>query len=616
MRRSADNTLIARVRLPGTSALRRCALAVFMAAAIPASDAVAQESGVELQFETTILELGESIGGQLVCTNTGEPQAPRYTAVPGLELQLVRATPSQSSFTSIVNGRMTQRTSFTFPMRLTGVREGTYTLGPVTVEADGATYQTETVTITVRDTQDSSRDDGDRLAFVRVSAEPTSVYVTESIQASITIGIRKVYLNGRKVDYDVRKIDTSGSDLSVFGDRFDVSEAALSDSRGVRHEYLVYRQTQDLRAENVGEVQVGPVFLKLKYPTEFRRGFFSRLEPSRTKRVIARSDAVSVEVKGPPAEGRPDDFTGAIGRYTMRAGIKPNRIEHGRPVTLTIGIQGRPIEGIAGPDLTKQAELASRFDYAGDELAGDVERDGLKVFRRAIFAKQQGEQTVPPISWSYFDPRSERYVTLTTEPLPLTVDPPAAGTASTLPFEDDMANGEAGLTLLHGGISPNYVDPGEVLVSQSFVFTGPAAATTLALPPLLYCIAAVAARHRRKVRGDVSFARRRKALRVGRRLVAEAMRPEDRGRQLEDLAKALTVYLAHRFDLPPGELTPQEVRELLVSNGQDQATAGEVADFLGTCDALRYAPGAAGRTTPTEMAAKVGGWMKQIERGA
>ncbi len=619
MGRSIDRASTPGTRPRAANALGRVFIPALIAASLPVSVASAQVVGVELRFETQVLELGETIGGQLVCTNTGEPRTPRYSVPPGLDLQFVRPTPSPSSFTSIINGRRTQRTTYTYSMRLTGLKEGTYTLGPMIVEASTATYQTAPVRITVRDTQDSTEPEGDKLAFVRVSAEPASLYVTEAFQATLTFGIRKIYINGRKIDYDdqlLQTIDANGSEFSVFGYRFNASEASLVDSTGARHEYMVYRQTQDVKAEEIGQVRVGPIFLKVNYPTAFRRGFFGRLEPSRTQRVTARADAAIVKVKGPPAQLRPDDFAGAIGRYTMRASVKPTRVEQGRPVTLAIAIGGRPIEGVAGPDLNQQAELASRFDYAGDELTGDVERDGLKVFRRAIFPKQQGEQTVPPISWSYFDPRSEQYVTLTSDPLPLTVDPPAAGTTPTQSFEEDTMARGAGLTLLHGGISPNYVDPEKALVSQSFVLTGPTAAATLALPPVLYCLVALAARYRSRLKGDVAFARKRRALHEGRRLAARAMRDGDPGRQMHGLSEAITTYVAHRFDLPPGELTPRDVRELLVSSGQSEATVDEIADFLVACDALRYAPGAAGQMSPAKAAAKVRGWMNRIERGA
>ncbi|MCH7595183.1 MAG: BatD family protein [Planctomycetes bacterium] len=590
-----------------------------IAAVLMTASASAQQSGVVLVLEAHVLEVGESVDGKIVCTNTGRPSAPRISAPAGLELRVVNPIPSQSSMISIVNGRRTRRETFTYTLRLTATKPGTYVIDPIVVEAGGANYQTNAMRITVRASASASKPDGDRLVFVHVQVEPTSVYVTESIQASLTIGIRKIYINGEVVEYDnlLRSVDSRGSNLSVFGKRFDARETFLLDSQGRRHRYILYRISTEIRTEQVGELLVGPIFLRVNYPLSLRRSFWGRgYEPDRTKRVTARADAVRVDVKGAPEDGRPDDFTGAIGRYALVVSAKPTRVVQGRPVTLTVEIRGTPVEGIAGPDLTRQAELVSRFDFTTDELTGDVERNNVKVFRRAIFPKQQGEQTIPTLSWSYFDPTLERYTTLTSKPIALTVDPPAAGSLATVTFQDSTGDAEdEGLTILRGGIAPSYIDPEAVLATQSFEPTRVQTVATLTLPPLLCLIINLTSRHRSRLRADMGFARRRKALRAGRTQLTRALGQKDTALQMQGIADALTLYLSHRFDLPPGEFTPVEVRNLLTARGVDAETAASMSTFLADCDAIRFAPSAPGTCSPKQAAGSVRGWMAMIERG-
>lgn len=359
---------------------------------------------------------------------------------------------------------------------------------------------------------------------------------------------------------------------------------------------------------------VGPVFLKVNYPISLRRGFFGGMEIARSRKETARADAIMVDVKGPPEQGRPADFTGAIGQFTMQVEVKPARIEQGRPVTLSMAIQGAPLEGLAGPDLTMQAELASRFDFATDELTGDIE-NRAKVFRRAIFPKQHGEQTVPPIAWSYFDPRSERYVNLTSKPIPLVVDPASPGSVAMSPgeIESSERNGTA-LKVVHGGISPNYVDPELVLADSSLGFSTTATVVALALPPLLYLSMTLNVRHRSRLKVDVRYARRRRARHHAQRLIDRALRDDDPARQLNALSYAMTSYLSDRFCLPPGALTPHEVQSLLATSGTDIATAYQIAAFLENCDAARYAPGAMETFSPSQAASNVRDWIARIER--
>lgn len=578
--------------------------------------AAAQDAGVELRVASTVLEVGEAVDVQLVCTNTGQPEMPQLTVPQGLDLQITNPIPAQFSQMSIVNGRRSQKSTYTYSARLTARKEGTYTLGPFTVVGESSTYQTAPVRVTVQNKQAVSQPEQDHFVFVRMSVEPRSLYVTESFTATLVIGIRKVEIDGRVVDMEnlLQTVDAGSSELSIFGTRFSSSELTLTDSAGQRHTYVLFKSTRDVRAEEVGPMPVGPVFLKVNYPTSLRRGFFGGMEVARSRKETARAEAIVVDVKGPPEEGRSADFTGAIGQFTMQVEAKPTRVEQGRPVTLSIAIQGAPLEGLAGPDLSNQAELASRFDFAVDELTGDIE-NRAKVFRRAIFPKRHGEQTVPPISWSYFDPRAERYVSLMSKPIAIVVDPAAPGSVAMLPGEVDASerNG-AKLKIVHGGISPNYVDPELVLADASVGFSTHVTIAALALPPLLCLTMTLTVRHRSRLKGDIRYARRRRARRHAQALIDRALRNGNPAQQLSALSQALTSYLADRFCLPPGALTPAEVRTLLTTSGADAATSEQIARFLENCDASRYAPGAIGTPSSSQAATNVREWIERIER--
>jgi len=575
--------------------------------------AAAQMPQVELRVDTRKLEVDEAADAELICTNTGVPGVPRTTVPDGLDLRLLNETPFSSSQISIINGRRSEKTEYRYQLQLIALKEGVYQLGPISVEADGRTYETKLVTIIV-----SKRDDmgqrGDRDMFVEIEVAPKSLYVTESYTATLTIGIRKVEIDGRVYDLNLLgQIDGRGSQLSVFGGRFSSTETTLTDSAGQRHRYVLYREIKQIRAEDVGETAVGPVFLRMEYPTALRRGWFSSLEVSRSRKATARAPAVSVEVKGPPEEDRPAGFTGAIGRYTMDVSARPLRVEQNQPITLAIAIRGEPVSGIAGPDLSRNAELASRFEFARDELVGELEADA-KVFRRAVFPKQPGEQTVPPIRWSYFNPRTEEYVTLTSEPINVTVDPPTARTTTiAVATERQNAPEETTLTLLTGGISPNHVDPALVLASQSFVLTK-SWLTALVLPPIACLMVVLTARHHRRVRTDRRYARRRHAQRQADSLVKTAIREKEHAQQLAGLGRAVTRYISDRFDLPPGPLTPVEAHEVLIAHAADTTLAEEIRTFLQDCDALRYAPSSTDSVPGREAAARVRAWISRMER--
>ena len=578
--------------------------------------AFAQQPGVVLDLESRTMEKGEAIAVRLICTNIGVPLAPEAVVPGGLELKLLSSTPSSNSSIRIINGRRSQTSSYTFSMQLTAISEGTHTLGPITVEAGGATYQTEPVQIVVQKTTAHLGAEGDKYLFAKIDVSPRSLYVSEFAVATLTIGIRKVRINGRVYQVDLlRKVlNQSRSQFSVFAEG-DVrqSERQIVDSKGVSHWYEIFHVTKRVRAEQVGTLSIGPVFLKADYPTKLRRGFFGGYDVAQHRRETARAEAILVEVKVAPDDGRPEDYTGAIGRYLMSVSAKPKRVEQGKPVTLTISIAGTPLDGLAGPDLTKQPELASRFDFTKDELVGDKEGDA-KLFRRAVFPKQLGEQTIPPIRWSYFDPRKGQYVSLNSDPIAIMVDQPSTRSGSISLTENTPTGPKAAsLTVLTGGISPNYINAEEVLANQSFALTVPWL-STIVLGPLAWMIVVLTSRHRSRLRSDAGFARRRRANRKARKRIHKAISNGRFGEPVYVVGEALTGYVSDRCGLGEGTLTSGEVHSLLTSRGVDDALVSKITEFLRSCDAARYAP----NTTEAESARRVAlqalNWISQLER--
>ncbi len=588
-------------------------LAIIFAGILAASSYAQQ---IELQIETRTLQEGDTAEMSLICTNTGDPATPQFEVPAGLELRLLNPNPARSSMVSLISGRRSESTTYTFSLRLTGTKAGSYTLKPIVVQAGGDTYKTDPLPITVTKPAADAAKDGDKLVFARIAAQPVSLFVTQTVEATLTLAIRKFERDGQVVEMGnmLNLVDASGSDLSVFGTRFNSSEITLADSNGVKHTYLVYKQSKDVRAEQVGTMKIGPVFFKVNYPVSLRRSLFGGVEPAQSRRETARAAAIDIEVKGPPSDNRPPDYGGAIGQYEFSVAAKPTRVEQGQPVTLTITIKGDPIDGIAGPDLKQYPELSARFDFTADESPGEKE-GGSRVFRRAIFPRREGEQTIPSLSWSYFDPSTQKYVTRVSPPIPIIVDP------STSPETlSDTASLQAspgkGLTRTSGGISPNIVDPGLVLVDHDFK-PQPVVLGAVAVAPPAICFAAMLISWRgARMRGDVNFSRRRAAGRKAKSRIAMAGAQNSPSEQLHELAEALTGYISDRFGLPPGELTPGDAQQIVMGRTGNQPLAKSVADFLASCDMARFAGQSAATANPSKAAREATRLIGQIERAA
>lgn len=581
----------------------------------------AEDARVEWRLPVARIQVGEPLQVQLVCHNIDNPQAPEVAAVDGLAVVLLNPVPQHFSSTTIVNGQATRQATDTWVFEVTADRPGQFTLPAAVVRSGRKSHIAGPATLTVIEAPAAAGQDGDQLIFARIEASPASLYLSESIRAALVVGVRKIQADGQPVDVNLwNNILQSGSlNLSAFrGVEPTVSEQRLVDSEGRRHLYVMYRLDTVIRADRAGDFAVGPVFIAWNYPIEVRarRDFFSlsgrSLEVVQARRVTARAEAVTVEVKAPPSQGRPAFYDGAIGRFTWDVTARPAEVELGQPVTLTIELRGEPIDGVAAPDLGAQPELVSRFDFRKDELVGE-QRQNAKTYRQALFPKQIGEQTIPPLRWSYFDTQREEYVTLASAAIPISVNPvssplellPAAPSGAA-DGDDPRAQGAA-LTTAKGGLAANYVDPSEVLADHEVSF-GWGWGAGLALPPVACLAAALVQRRRRRFRDDTALARRHRAFR-------RALTSLSAAQTVEGCAAALTAYVTDRFNLPPGALTAAEAAGVLSAHGVPPPLVDEVGALLERVEAARYAGGALEDEPLDPHRRTVREWMERIESG-
>ncbi len=168
-----------------------------------------------------------------------------------------------------------------------------------------------------------------------------------------------------------------------------------------------------------GRVLIPPASLTYSLPQS--SGFFSREETFSTK-----SEAVRLVAIEPPVEGRPADWTGAVGDLRATARLDSSAARVGDPVVLTLRVEGRGnVKLLPRPAL--QIPWATAVD--GEER---VELDssalavrGAKEFDWIITPRSAGDREVPAIRYAFFDPAARRYDATLSPALTLRVLPGA-----------------------------------------------------------------------------------------------------------------------------------------------------------------------------------------------
>ena len=132
---------------------------------------------------------------------------------------------------------------------------------------------------------------------------------------------------------------------------------------------------------------------------------------------------VTITVKPLPAAGRPADFDGAVGKFSLAATVSTTPVKAGETAIMQVKLQGAGnMTLINAPVINWPAAIEGYEPTVKDNLDKTVAPiAGEKRFEYSFTVKQKGTLIIPPVTFSYFDPESSSYKTLRTAPDTLTV---------------------------------------------------------------------------------------------------------------------------------------------------------------------------------------------------
>ncbi|HMN67897.1 MAG TPA: BatD family protein [Bdellovibrionales bacterium] len=132
------------------------------------------------------------------------------------------------------------------------------------------------------------------------------------------------------------------------------------------------------------------------------------------------SRPLDIEVRDVPAEGRPQNFTGAVGRYKLSAKFEPPTGTTNQPVTLRIRFEG---QGNAKLIELPNLGLPPTFELYDQKSQAKFMKDGTsyKEFEVLIIPREPGVFQIPAIAMAVFDPETAKFTSVASQPLTLTV---------------------------------------------------------------------------------------------------------------------------------------------------------------------------------------------------
>ncbi|HEY3243612.1 MAG TPA: BatD family protein, partial [Phycisphaerae bacterium] len=451
-----------------------------------------------------------------------------------------------------------------------------------------------------------SESDTEDLLYVELTGDRRTVYVGEAVETTLEIWIRPFVQGDYRMSIQdmFRCLDVEHSSWGEFKDLLNSAQnfrgrsAVRKDSAGNDRAYYVIALTKRLWAEQPGPLEAGDIRIVVNYPVHLRRSrdFFSILDEGITvgqqRPISAVVTSQAIQVKPLPTAGAPLFFNGAVGRYQMEATAKPTKVHVGDPITLSIAIRGEGrLDTLSPPPLARLDNLTEHFRVPDEPLAGDVEGNS-KRFTQSIRARSADVTEIPPIPFAYFDPQAEKYVTVSSNPIPIEVEASEAASTALVGTSDSASAPTTTLTDVGGGMLANYTGS-ENLLSQQVFAPGWGSAAAAIIPPLSFAVCWLTQRRSQRLRTDVAYARRRSAARRALRAI-HAARDTGAPDRAVRVADALLDYVADRCNVPARTLTRAEAIQHLQSRGADSMLVHRTNELLVECEQALYAGMSAG----------------------
>lgn len=366
--------------------------------------------------------------------------------VPNFTAPLVQAAQmSTSREIQIVNGMTSIVTRFQWP--ITATEEGTFTIPAQTVAIGAQNFQTEPVTVEVKAGAQGMKPDGvadgqdnglgEMEPILQLHMAKTEFYQGEIVPITATLYIpRSDRMQLRRIGL----IEVEKSDLAI--QRFpQQSEQSLETLGRIRYIALTFRSS--LSGLKPGKVKVGPAKMELVLDVAAagNRNFPFGFMQMEQRKVTVNAGEIPINVLALPSEGKPAGFSGAVGDFTISASLNEAEVRVGDPLAVDVMIEGQGnFDAVEAPKLSPptgwKVYPPKRYNVdTGDPNTADLINRKLGFNQILVPEKVAGE--VPPFEFSFFSPRTKQYVTLRSQPLPVTVLPsanpvaPAAETAST-----------------------------------------------------------------------------------------------------------------------------------------------------------------------------------------
>jgi hypothetical protein len=507
---------------------------------------------------------------------------------PSFEGFRIIAGPSQQVSQSWINGKSSFEKTYSY--YLLPQQKGNLIIKQATIEYNGQIYKTNPIKINVTSAVEQPKDPNDTQIsaddniYLVADISKTNPYINEPITV-----VYKLYFSYNIGITNWRELDKPKYN-DFWSQNIDIKQLVGEEGmfKGEKYRFVVLRKTV-LYPQKSGKLVIEPLSLDvdLQLPTN-RRDVFGRVVVTNgNKRVSA--GAKTIAVKALPEAGKPEDFSGAVGKFDFKVTPSKTNLKNGESLDLMVSVTGSgnmKLFTLPKPVVPNSLEMydAVHSEKVNTTLSG---MSGKISDSYTIIPQFKGNYPIKPMQFSYFDVASRSYKTITSPEIMINVlDGPSAN--------DQAANTTPGVT--KNAISSKeqfkYIKLNGNLVSMkkddflgSNLFYG-----LLLLPFLILPLIVLFKKKKEAIDSDVFGNRIKMNNRLAKKYLSEAKKQINNKEPFYvALEKAMHNFLKAKLHIETSDMTKSNIQQLLLSRNAGAQTVIDFLELTENCELARFA---------------------------
>nr|WP_281502492.1 BatD family protein [Arenibacter sp. F20364] len=539
----------------------------------------------EMNLSKDVLGINERLRVDFTMNRDGDNFVP-----PDFEGFRVLMGPSQSISSSWVNGVRSFSKTYTYTLAPTA--RGKFTLKQATIVIKGETYKSlpkeveVTAAVERPDGEKTVDDVADESLHLVAEISKTSPYLNEAVTV-----VYKLYASPTIDVTNFRALDNPkynnfwSQDIPVT--KYDIQNTTYN---GKSYRSVILKRVV-LYPQKTGELEIEPLSLdvSLQIPTNKRDFFGGRIFAQTNKTVSAGNRTINV--KPLPNEGKPADFSGAVGEFQFSVTTSKTHLNASESLQAKVAINGKgnlKLFEIPGLNLPSSLEVYDpEFNESVRTTLSGMEGNVSNSY--TVVPTFKGKYPIPSIAFSFFNPKTEKYQTLSSGEIMINVieGPTSGASNNTGPISSNKQRVVAtGNQFVFNKLNPNLT----TINSQHF-FGSTSFFLWWLLPVLLIPLAILFGKKREAIASDVEGIKIKRANKLARKYLSAAKKALGSKESFYvALEKALHNYLKAKLKIETSEFSKDKIASLLSEKNVDETTQEGFIGLLKNYEMARYSP--------------------------